>query len=336
MSPLAQRLLDAHVAHELSRLTGAGFADVVRDEVDHVLAAASELTLDDVMHRDQVFAVAVKYVATFRLPGAIPEIVGEIATGVRAHPANRVALEDLVSRARVEELIGVVTTMRMLRERLLRGLADSAALQAGVGDIVHGLAANAISSGRDLLRRMPLLGQGVDLAGAVTAPITTPLTSVLDLRSRELAEHGAKVLLGYLGDNAATQVSDDELRDAVLEIWDAVSSRPVGELLSFISDEDIVNLFLALYDLWSDLRSSDYLPALVEAGVGVFFDTYGTTTLDALLEEFGLGPDDLVEEALRFAPPVIEALRETGLLEAGIRRHLARFYESEAAQALLV
>lgn len=335
MTDLAGRLLDAHVAHELSRLTGGGFADMVRGEVEHALGAASQLTLDDVMHRDQVASVAVKYVAAFRLPGAIPEIVSAIAASLRTHPANGVALKDLVERARVEEVITAVTQMRSLRERLLRGLADSTALQAGVGDIVHGLAAGAIGTGRNLLRRVPILSQGVDLAGAMAAPVTTPVGAALDQRSRELAEHGAKVLLGYLGENAATGVSDAELRTAVLEVWDALSTRPVGELLSAVGDDDIVDLFLALYDLWSDLRTSEYVTALVESGVGVFFDTYGATTLDVLLEEFGLGPDDLVEEALRFAPSVLEALRETGLLAAGIRRHLARFYESAEAQALL-
>ena len=335
MTDLAARLLDAHVAHELSQLTGDRFGDLVRSEVAHVLAGASQLRLDDVMTRDQVAAVAVKYVATFRLPGAIPEIVGEIATSVRAHPANEVPLRDLVSRARVEEVIAVLAQMRSLRESLLRGLADSTALQAGVGDIVRGIAADAIGSGRQLLRSVPILGQGVDLAGALAAPVVTPVAAALDQRSREIAEHGARTLLGYLGENAASGVSDDEVRTAVLEVWDALAPHPVGELLGVVSDEAIVELFLALYDVWSDLRSSDYLPALVESGVGVFFDTYGTLALDSLLEEFGLGPDDLVEEALRFAPSVLEALRETGLLEAAVRRHLARFYESSAAQSLL-
>lgn len=335
MTDLAGRLLDAHVAHELSQLTGERFGELVRSEVGHIVGAASQLTLDDVMVRDQVTAVAVKYVATFRLPGAIPEIVGEIATSLRGHPANAVPLKDLVSRARVEEVIAVLARMRSLRESLLRGLADSATLQAGVGEIVHGLAVDAIGSGRRLLRSVPLFGQGVDLAGALTAPVVTPAATALDQRSRELAEHGAKTLLGYLGANAASEISDEEVRTAVLEVWDALSPRPVGELLGAISDDEIVDLFLALYDVWSDLRSSDYLPALVESGVGVFFDTYGTLALDSLLEEFGLGPDDLIEEALRFAPSVLAALREAGLLEAAIRRHLARFYESAAAQSLL-
>lgn len=335
MSELSDRLLDAHVAFEVSRLTGDAFVDLVESEVDHILAGASQLRLDDVMHRDQVKTVAVKYVATFRLPGAIPEIAAEIATSLRTHPANAVAVGELIGRARVDELITVVTEMRALRERLLRSLADSPALQAGVGDVVHGLAAGAIGSGRRLLRRVPIVSQGVDIATAVTAPMTTPLTAALDQRSRELAEHGARVLLGYLGDNVASSVSDAELREAVLEVWDALSSRPVGALLGAISDDDVVNLFVALYELWSDLRTSDYLPALVESGVDVFFDTYGSFTLDALLEEFGLGPDDLVEEALRFAPSVLAALRTTGLLEAGVRRHLARFYDSAEARELL-
>jgi hypothetical protein len=50
---------------------------------------------------------------------------------------------------------------------------------------------------------------------------------------------------------------------------------------------------------------------------------------------FGLGAADLVEEAVRFAPPVIDALVETGLLEELIRRRLASFYLSDDARALI-
>lgn len=334
-SSLAQALLDAHVAHELSQLTGDRFVALVESEVAYLLGAASALTLDDVMHRDQVKAVAVKYVATFRLPGAIPEVAAEIAAALRTHPANHVAIGELIDRSRVDDLVLVVAEMRALRQRLLRGVADSAALQAGVGGVVHGLAVGALGSGRRLLRRVPIVSQGVDLAGAMTAPMVNPVTARLDQRSKELAEHGARVLLGYLSDTAASGLSDEELRIAVLEVWDGLAGTPVGEVISLISDEEVVNLLVALYEVWSDLRTSSYLPAIVESGVDVFFDLYGGFALDALLEEWGLGPEDLVEEALRFAPSVLEALRRAGLLEAAVRRHLARFYESAEAHALL-
>jgi hypothetical protein len=343
----AEQLLDAHVAHELRQLQGDDFTALVASEVDHALAAASTLTLDRVMHRDQVKAVAIKYVATFRLPGAIPEIATDIATLIRHSPANDVPLGTLISRPRVDELVGVIAEMRSIRMGVLRGIADSSTLQAGVGGLVRGLATGAFGTGRRFAARVPGAGVGSTLAGMVAdqasrAPgagrvgeVVAPVLDGVDQRSKELSERAARMLLGYLSDSAATAVTDEEFREAVLEIWDTLANRPVRVFMDAVSDDQLVDLFVAAYQAWLDLRTSDYLPALVEAGVDVFFDTYRDFTLDKLLEEFGLGAADLVEEAMRFAPPVIEALVETGLLEELIRRRLASFYLSDEARALI-
>lgn len=335
---LADRLLEAHVAYQVSQLRGENFAAAIATEVDHALRDSRLLTLDRVMHRDQVKAVAVKYVATFRLPGAIPEIAGEIATRLRTHPANEVALRDVISRQRVEDLVVVVAEMRALRTQVLRGLADSYAVQAGLTGLVQGIAAGAVGSGRRFVGRVPLVGAGFTVAekvgGRVAAGIPSAIPEGIDQRGREIAERTARLLIGYLGDNA-TAVDDAELREAVLEVWDTISARPLNELMSLVSDEDLIDLFVGVYAAWLDVRDSAYITALVETGVDIFFDTYGAFTLDRLLEEFGLGREDLIEEALRFAPSVIEALAEEGLLEGLVRRRLEGFYASPEALDLL-
>ena len=327
---LAEQLLDAHVAHELAALRGERFNEQVEVELDHLLATIGTLELGRVMQRELVTAVALKYVATFRLPGAIPEIAGQIATRVRSHSANEVPLGDLVDRARVAELVAVLAELRGIRERVLRGLAENTSLQSGVGEVMRGIAISPLATGRRIARRVPLVSSGIDAAERLGAGIIDGA----DQRSREVAERAAGVLLGYISSNADT-VSDEELREAVLEVWDALSTRPVSELFGAVSEGQLVELFVAIYELWLDLRTTDYIAAAVASGVEVFFDTYQAFTLHDLLAEFGLGRDDLVEEARRFGGPVLEALADAGVLDGLVRRRLAGFYTSPAAQALL-
>ncbi|MBO0842554.1 MAG: hypothetical protein J2O46_05165 [Nocardioides sp.] len=336
---LARRLLDAHVAHQVAELRGVRFLDLVTGEVDFALRNARDLTLDRVMHRSRVKEVAYKYVSTFRLPGAIPEVAASIATRLREHPANATPLAEVVSRQRVAELVEAIVEMRALREQLLRGLADNAGLQAGVNGLVRGAATDAVDRGRRIAGNLPGYSTAEKVAGRVAGRVVgslgrTQVAGAVDQRTRELAERAAGQLLGYLTSTAGS-VSDEELRDAVLEVWDALATRPVREFAELIDDEQLVAVFVGLYEVWLDVRDSDYLTALVDTGVDFFFDTYGSFTLDKLLEEWGLSRDDLIEEALRFGPPVIEALAETGVLEQLVRRRLAAFYDSPEAQALL-
>lgn len=337
--PALERLLEAHVAHEVATLTGEGFAELARAEVEHALGVAGDLPLERVVPRAAVAAVADKYVASFRLPGAIPSVAGDVARRVRRVLPADATLGDVVDRASVAEVVAVLAEMRTARERLLRGVATSASLQAGVADAVHGAARGAWVRARRTAERVPGAGLGLRVSArlgtAVTDRVAPGLASGLgagiDQRGREAAEVAAGLALALLGSGAADAIGDEEVVALALELWDDLAARPLGEVVDAVSEEHLDALVAAVYGVWLDLRTSEELRALVAAGVEWFFDTYGATPLAALLEEFGLGVDDLVEEAVRFGPPALAALADAGVLTVLVRRRLEGFYRSPAA-----
>ncbi|MCG8393185.1 MAG: hypothetical protein MI745_08885, partial [Pseudomonadales bacterium] len=79
----------------------------------------------------------------------------------------------------------------------------------------------------------------------------------------------------------------------------------------------------------------DYFNAMLESGVNAFFDKYGDTTLTELLDEVGVTRTMMLDDARRFLPPVMEKLRNEGLLEAWLRRHLEGFFRAEETLELL-
>lgn len=321
---LAQRLLDAHVAHDLAQLRGPAFAGLVEQEIDHALRRASELTLGDVVGRRQVKDVAHKYVSTFRLPGAIPEIAGEIATRLREHPANATPLGEVVPRRHVLAAVAKVAELRDVRRRVARVIAASPSVQTWLGEFLRSLVTVPVD-------RMPLTG----VARAVLARLPGPVDDDLEQRGREFSEWlAARVLERWVGQGLES-LDDNELAEALLEVYDAHAERPVGELIATLDEDDLVDVLVVAYEFWLDIRTGDHLRAMIDTGVDYFFDRYGSYPLDELLDEFGLDRDDLIEEALRFAPRAIEALHGTGLLEDIVRRRLAAFYDSAEARALL-
>ncbi|EGD41155.1 transcriptional regulator, Fis family, partial [Nocardioidaceae bacterium Broad-1] len=336
---LARRLLDAHVAHEMAAIRGVRFLDLVTGEIDFALRAASELTLDQVMPRDLIKEVALKYVSTFRLPGAIPEVAGAIATRLRAHPANDTLLGEVVSRPRIAELVEVLVEMRTLRQQVLRSLAENSGIQAGVGTLVRGTARGAVDTGRRLADNLSGGAFGFSIAERVAGRMAdtvkgTPVGAAVDQSARELAERGAGALLGYLSDTAASSVTDEEVYDALLEVWDALAIRPVREIADLVDDEQLVALFVGGYQVWLDVRDSEYLQALVDTGGRLLLRTpTGSFTLDRLLRSGAWVATTLIEEALRFGPPVIERSPKPASFEQLIRRRLSSFYDSPEAQA---
>lgn len=328
---LAARLLDAHTRFVVAELRGDGFADLVGNEVDHALAKAGELTLAGAVPRQAVKDVALKYVARFDLPGAIPEIVGEVGTRLRTHPANATPLGDVVARRHVAAFAERVAAIRPIRAWLAVQLTENPAVQAWLADYLHSLTTGAVETNLRLAKKVPGVSLGLSLGNRFAGGAVREA----ELRSREVAEQAAGALLNRWRTGLLTTMSDEDIAEALMSVWDDAADRPVRDLLDAVEDDDLIDLLTIGYDGWLEVREHAYLASLIETAVDYVFDTYGDMPLDDLLAEFGISRDDLVEEAMRFAPPAIEALAESGLLDDLVRRQLARFYDSAAARAIL-
>lgn len=331
VSALADRLLDAHTRFVVAELRGPGFAALVATEVDHALARAGELTLGAVVDRAAVKDVAVKYVARFDLPAAIPEIVGEVGTRVRAHSANATELGDVVDRRHVAAFAERVAAIRPIREWLAVQLTENPAIQAWLADYLHSLTTGAVDANLRLARKVPGVSLGLSLGNRIAGGAVREA----EVRSREVAEQAAAALLQRWRAGLLTSMSDEDIAELLMSVWDDAAPRPVRELLDAVDDDDLIDLLTIGYDGWLELREHPYLAAMVGTAIDYVFDTYGELPLNQLLAEFGIARDDLVEEAMRFAPTAIETLDESGLLDELVRRQLARFYHSPEALAVL-
>jgi hypothetical protein len=207
-------------------------------------------------------------------------------------------------------------------------VTESPAVQAWLADYLRTI---TVDSNLKLAKKVPGVSLGLSLGGRLAGGAV----NAADQRSREVAEKAAVALLQKWRADLLRSLTDETVAEMMIGGYDAAAGLPVQAALDAVPDDDLVDVVSVLYDLWLDLRSNDYLQALIDTGVDYFFDTYGGFGLDELLAEFGLGEDDLVEEALRFAPAAIEALHAEGLLAELVRRQLAGFYASPEALAIL-
>jgi hypothetical protein len=328
----AQRLLDAQVAFLVAELSGERFAAVVAEEVDHALANAAQLTLDQVVTREQIQAVVRKYMALMQIHGSIPELMGEIAERVYVHPANdHNRIGEVLAQKHVAAVTGKLLAMSGLRQRLFDQLAENPLAVSWLSWLLYRTASDM----RERVEQLP--GVALLLGGVLDAVerVAPAAGGELDLRLRELADRGARILLGHAERASAGAAEQTPLFDAVMDLYDDQAGQPVSVFRRFVSRDDLEDLLVIGYELWLDLRETEYLRALVDEGIDFFFDKYGPFTLRDLLEEMGIRREDLVEEALRFGPPVIEVLRENGMLAAALHRRLEPFFFSDEVLALL-
>lgn len=331
----ADLLLDAHVAFVLDQLVGEGFEALIDQLLDLALAEADVAKLDQMVTRDVIKATARTYAIELDLQGGIPELVGDVARALHAHPIHETTrLGDLLSQRRVEDLLDHVLALKALRRRLIEEIIESPLYE----DIASDLLYNGI---RDYLARS---GEGVKIPGAASAfKLGRAVVKRATAGFEDALEDGIKRHIGRSVGSVSQKTAgalmdgthDASLRSAALASWQRIRKLRIGELREDVTALDIEELFVTLYECWKELRGTRFLGAMIDAGVDAFFDKYGEQTLSDLLADLGIDRVLMRHEALRFAPRVLEKLNSAGRLEPLVRELLAPFYRSGAVERVI-
>jgi hypothetical protein len=333
---VAQALLDAQVAFVVDELTHARRLTPVLDSLlDHALADAATLELEQMVTRDMIKATARTYAIELDLQGGIPELVGDVARALHGHPIHEdTRLADLISPRRFEDLLDHVLALKSLRRRVIDEVLGSPLYESIASDLLY----NGI---RDYLARTEVPGgipgarSALKLGRAMVKRATAGFEDALE---ESIKRHIGRSV-GRVSRETAQPLLDGEhdraLREVAVDSWQRLRELRLGELRQDLSSLDVEELFVTLYECWKELRRTPFIAAMIEAGIDAFFDKYGDQSLAALLEDLGIDRALMRAEALRFAPHVLAGLHAAGRLEPAVRRLLEPFYRSGAVEKVL-
>lgn len=335
--PLAAVLLEAHVQFTLEQLEGDELKAVVAELLDEGLADAAKLKLSEAVTRKQIKDTAHTYAANLELGSGIPELVGEIARAIHAHPAlDDTRLGDLMSDRQFEEFTDLVLEQKSAREAIVRGVVASPlygriASELLLSGIRGYLSQSSLGENIPGARSMMKLGKAV-LSRAASV-------SGLDETVEEGLRRYIAKSVGSASQRAVEMLLDEEgdeiLRDASLRAWKELKNLRLGELRRHIDERTLEEIFVAGFEYWRELRKAPIYTKLIDAGIDAFFERYGKVSLKALLDDLGIDRDLMLAEAMRHAPHVIQALKKKKMLEPTVRRLLQRFYNSGAFEKAL-
>lgn len=335
-SELAERLLDAQVEYIIGELSGDRLADVVARDVDDLLTVLDATTVAELVDRADVKATAYRIVGQ---PGGSDLVrsmvvgIGEATYQLTANDEHH--LGDIVDREQVQALVHKVLGMRALHEEILRRLGDSPTVATAASWFVTKLVSDVMQQNRELAERVPGVSSLLALGDRAADRVRGARSRHLDQLLGDMAGKGAQVALRRVNNALRHTMAEAPLHDAAMEIWDLHADDKVSGLKGYLSQEDFRELAAIGHEFWLILRDTEYVGELVDAGIDVFFDSYGDGSVAGLLTELGLERDDLVSEAMRYAPAIVEALKADGRLAELIRRRLEPFFHSRVVLDLL-
>lgn len=329
---LASALLEAHVQFVLDGLTSGSFTTTLETFLDEALEEADRITLGQAVTRETIKATARTYAVELKLKGGIPELVGEVARALHAHPIHeRVHLADLLGDRRLEDIVEYALEFRSLRERFVRALIASPLYETFASELLYNGIRDYLSNGASSIpggRSALELGKAVvGRTPGLEATFEEGLLRYIARTVRSVSELSVKPLVD--GEH------DESLRDVVLDSWRRVRATTLGELRADVTADDLEEIFVTGYELWGDLRRTELVGTMIDAAVDALFDKYGETSLRELLVDLGITREMMLAEAYRFAPHAIALLHREGLLEQRVRKLLAPFYTSGVVERVL-
>ncbi|PCJ38705.1 MAG: hypothetical protein COA99_11360 [Moraxellaceae bacterium] len=332
---LAQKLLDAQVEFFMEQLTGEDFEKIVEEELDKFFDDIEDVTLGEVVTSDQIKQVVKKYVKEVEIHGAIPELMGEIAEHVYdlpVHDTNKVG--DLVSDEQFEVALEKALEMEDLRKRAIGQIVANPVYSDLVSDLLYSGIKDYISD-NPVTKNVPGAASMLKFGKSMMNKAAPNLEAAIEENVKKFIKKNASKSLKQSEKFLNKTLSNEKISEISQDAWEKIKGKKISTFREAISAADLQDFLVLGYEFWLELREVSYTLDVLDSGIDFFFSKYGDSTLRLILEEVSIKKEMLTEEAMLFAPPAIEVLKENGVLEKVLRRRLEPFFFSEKALALL-
>lgn len=333
---LADRLLDAHVAHLMEQLTGPDGTQAVAADVRGLLEALTQLRVEELIDLDAARATVALLLDAVGTSAAVGALLETLPVLLHDLPASGdYSLGEVVDRRYVKMLVDELSRSSSLRTEVLRRMQQSPTLAVVATRFVAAFVSDAVQQNRRRAERLPgvksMLGVSDFAArqarGLAPKQLEQVLGGAADLGTRVALERVIRALVDAL--------DDEMIADTAMEIWDLHAAEPVAGLRNYQTAAEVERLAVTGRQAWQSVIATPWFRAAVDAAVVRFLDLYGQRTVGEMLDAFGLDFDRVLAEAGRHLPGVLDALEQSGQLELLVRRKLEPFYRSQTAMGIL-
>lgn len=332
---VADQLLDAQVAHILGALTDDALRASVRPDVEELWSALSGIRLDALISAGDITRIVQRVLATVPASVTASTMVEVWTDAALDGPPVETTPADLVDRQHVHDVLAEVLAARgALTGGQLDRLAESPQVGALASRFISRIVMEAVQANRAMAERIPGVGSmmslGTSAASMFAGVADKPLQAVGDTAGK-----GAAIAVRRLQKVLIETLEDPAFSAAIMEVWDLRADEPIGGIRHEDARAVVHRLAGLLHQIVVEASDTAPVQAGVAVFVGGFFDVYGEHPPTTLLDELGIGQEDLVAEIEVLLPRAVAALNADGALEAAIRARLAPFFHSPAVAAIL-
>ncbi len=333
---VAQQLLDAQVAHHLSRFAGDRLAPTVSVLTEVLLDGTGRHSIEDLVDRETIKAILARALVTVPGSAAVGEIVDLVAEVVLAGPAEPYPIGGLVDRERLETLLDELLALHPLLERGLERLTASPLVGTIATRFMGRVVGEVLQANKTVADKVPGLGPLMSFGTTAASRVMGAADKQFEGLLGDAVGKGGTFAVRRLNRILIETLRDPTTRDAVLEVWDLVR-RGAGRGAE-PARESRGGHRRGRCRARPDRRGALANRARRGPGRsdrGRLLRSVRWSHSQRAAPRAGLEPRRPGADLVRIAPGVVTALRESGDLERILRAQLEPFYSSPEVAALI-
>ena len=333
---LADQLLDLHVRHELARLTPEQALTDITHEVETLFTTLGPTPLKELVSLDTVLGIIQRNVIELEIPGAIPDLAGELARTLYDSPEHLNArLCDLIERRHVEAFVDEAVSLREHRNKMITHVLDHPIYAELVSNILYHGITNYIYEDNLISKKVPGVASMLKVGTKMLNKAVSGLDTAVEKNLKGYIARNIEFIVRTSQQFLTEHLTDEQLHESVMDVWAAVEREPLSRLQEGLGVLELSEFIVLGYEFWLSFRKTPYFADAVRTVVSGFYARYGDNPVIDLLNELEITPAQVMVEIGACLPDALAALHACGYLEDVLRRRLAPFYASDAVTALL-
>jgi len=333
---IANKLLELHVQHEMASFDEATFMTWVREESETLLNWVRTINISQLVSAQKIKDVIRANVVERDIPGAVAEIAGEAATHLFTSEQHlNTHLSEIISNSQYEEFVDKLLELHEQRKEGLNRVIDLPIYRDLISGVLYQAITRYIYESNIITKKVPGVSSMLKMGSKMVNKAAPKLGGAVEDNVKSYISTNLSFLLKESKSFLENNLSDEELKVSAMDFLDMLENKTLGEFQKGMDSIDLTEFVALGYDFWLRFRKSEYFKNSYELMVDYFFEKYSEGDLGVLLDDLAITEDEIMNEAERFAPQVVNTLKESGQLEGLIKRRLERFYSSDVALACL-
>ena len=328
-NPMLEQLIDAHLNFLDQTFAQTG---TVQTEFLNFYHWFRKQSLQQLWSFEQINTLIQKQILHTPASSFLIDQIAEHIKFALIHSINdSTKIADIIPVLTIDKIAQYVAGKSDHRQRLIKTVVNSPAFSAMISQLIQHSIQDYLDNSV-IVKSVPGVSRFMKMGKSVLENVTD--TNLDDAIGKYLQKNILK--LSQMSETVLNQHFDDhKLYHFQANLWHKIKNMPVSVLKNYIEIQDLPQTVGMGAEIWDYIRQSDYLKQQVHDGVYAWYIRNQERPFDLLLRDLNIDEALIQNELQNLLNPIIQQMISSQYLRERARVHLAQFYYSEEAQAIL-